>query len=863
MSQVTDSSGTYVLATTTAGMSAAFSSLSFGYSGDPLAQPGVALNAKTAGVRTLPRNATVGINLSHTFSLPDGIVSGQVNLDADLSISAEVNTSFGIPNGISLASSATVTATAGLDATLSGSHTWTLGELDFTPFDIQAGPVPIFLVPKVLVTLTASGSISVGVEASMRVGAALSWSSRNSGVLHTQNLTTGPHMDGSGPLPGVSASASGDIDFQVQPQIGIYDVAGPNIEADADLSANVNFLGSPYFTLTPSVSLGAGLDFDIAGGLLHGSLDVTIGTFEFPGFAIQNAPNATLAISPSRPTVIPGTPMTFTSTRSDGKTDPVTWRLIGAVNGDSISSAGVLSAVNPTGRSLTVQAQDSTGAVGQTTVSVGASFDPVANLEASQDSNSLDVTVSWSPPDVTGNSPIDSYTVTGSDGVPSQSTTNTSVDLSGLHPGITYVIAVYPVNSGGQTGPSATTTIEVLPLCTDTFTGGTQGSGTAWNNASNWSGSYVPGPGDWVCINSPGAVLSKSTSVEGLQMNGDMTIDKGATLTVSNTLLLNNELSGPGTITVAGGAQGTLGPTSGLAGGARFVNDGTTLVQMGESGGCYGEEGFFDGSVLENAGVLQLVDNATLGECGDDNSSNAVVNDPGSTISYDGSTSAASAMISLPVQDSGTLQVQQGTLDVSTIVPVGNPSISGSGSTIVGAVNVSGAQSLSGTWSLTGDVTGPGSLTLTAGSQVAFGYASGLYGGVRVVNQGEVQIQMGDQGGCYGGEGSSGGSVLENAGIVALTTMQISEHVTTGMRATNSSMTRGDHLLQRFVAFGVIHHRSAGPGRGFCQRRAGDAGRSGGGGNRLTLVLRGWNCRSDRISHASARNIDERAQSNW
>ncbi len=76
------------------------------------------------------------------------MVTGQVSLDADLELSAEVNTHFDIPDGVSLSSSATVTATAGLDATLSGSHTWTLGEIDFTPIDIQAGPVPIILGPE-------------------------------------------------------------------------------------------------------------------------------------------------------------------------------------------------------------------------------------------------------------------------------------------------------------------------------------------------------------------------------------------------------------------------------------------------------------------------------------------------------------------------------------------------------------------------------------------------------------------------------------------------------------------------------------------------------------------------------------------
>jgi hypothetical protein len=136
------------------------------------------------------------------------------------------------------------------------------------------------LEPKIPVFINVSGQISVGVSASMTIGAAMSWSSENPGVLNTTNLTSGPHMDGSGPLPGVSATATDTVELQVQRQIDIYDLAGPNVEADADLTATVNFLGSPYFTLAPSIALKAGLDFDILDGMFQGSLDVTLGTFD-------------------------------------------------------------------------------------------------------------------------------------------------------------------------------------------------------------------------------------------------------------------------------------------------------------------------------------------------------------------------------------------------------------------------------------------------------------------------------------------------------------------------------------------------------------------------------------------------------
>jgi hypothetical protein len=191
-----------------------------------------------------------------------------------------------------------------VNATLSGSHTWSLGEIDGAPIPLPG--LPIVLFPKIPVFLNVSGDITVGVNASMTVGAAMSWSSQQPGTLITKNLSTGPHMDGSGPLPGVSATATGTVELEAQPQIEIDDLAGPNLEADADLTADVNFLGSPYFSLTPSITMKAGLDFDILDGLFHGSLEVDLTTLNFTAFTIGSAPNATLAISPANPTVFPG-----------------------------------------------------------------------------------------------------------------------------------------------------------------------------------------------------------------------------------------------------------------------------------------------------------------------------------------------------------------------------------------------------------------------------------------------------------------------------------------------------------------------------------------------------------------------------
>ena len=109
-------------------------------------------------------------------------MSGSLDLRPTLSISAELNHGFaGIPDGVSVSASATVKAAAGITATLSGSHSWEIGEIDGSPIDIQVGPVPVVVFPKIPIFLNVSGQVSIGVSASMTVGASMSWTSAKSG----------------------------------------------------------------------------------------------------------------------------------------------------------------------------------------------------------------------------------------------------------------------------------------------------------------------------------------------------------------------------------------------------------------------------------------------------------------------------------------------------------------------------------------------------------------------------------------------------------------------------------------------------------------------------------------------------------
>jgi hypothetical protein len=369
----------------------------------------------------------------------------------------------------------------------------------------------VIIEPNIPIFVSVSGTVSVSVSASVTIGASMSWNSSDPSVLHVNNLSQPLRFHG-GPVPGMSVTGEGTVGFYVQPQLDIYDAAGPNLEAGVYATAEINLTpppGGSYLTITPQLRISAGLDLNLLG--YDASLELRLATLSFTPFTIGPVPNAVLTLSPSDPQVLPGDTLQFSSTRSDGVTGyPVTWSLVGAA-GDTITSSGLFTAAGPPGRTVTVEAVDSTGAAGETVVTIGTPFNAVGNLVATQDSSSLGASVSWTAPSSTGGSPISDYLVTVSDGIANQTTSSASASIPSLEPGIIYTISVYPVNTAGVTGPPATTSLEVYPLCTDSFTGGATGTSESWNTASNWSTGVVPTSLDWVCTNGYDITLPASS----------------------------------------------------------------------------------------------------------------------------------------------------------------------------------------------------------------------------------------------------------------------------------------------------------------------------------------------------------------
>jgi len=468
-----DGSGNYTVTTSPASLTDAFTDLGVSESGNPLAAPGAAFRALVPGVRQL-RTAGPGLSFSNdvtlSFDLKSGSaeLSGSVDVNPEVDISMEVNQDLvGFPDSVNISASATVTASAQVTEVVSGSGEWKIGEIDGDPIDVQVGPVPLILVPKLPVYLDAAGNITVGASASMTVGASMSWSSDNPNTVTTNNLSTPIKVTG-GPLPGVTATAQGSVDLVAKPQIDIYDVTGPEIDVDANLTAKVNFTGTPFVEIDSSIAITADLAINLQVGpySYNQSFEIPLLTLNFAPYIITSPPNATLLISPTSPHVAIGLPAPFTATRSDGASDPITWLLQGEVEGDSISNTGVLTTVAPSNRTLTVIAQDSTGAVGETTVSVGPAFDSPANLTTELSPDGTDLSVSWQAPTNTGGFPLSSYTIVTTPATTTQIVPGsaTGAQINGLTKGVTYVISVFAMNTGGLTSLPITAQVIAIPF---------------------------------------------------------------------------------------------------------------------------------------------------------------------------------------------------------------------------------------------------------------------------------------------------------------------------------------------------------------------------------------------------------------
>jgi Fibronectin type III domain len=753
-----ESSGSYVVGIAQAALSQAFTGLSLASTLNPLAtssEPATTFHPALPGIRLIKPALSVSFSRELVLGIEYGSgplkVSGELDVTPSVGVDIAVTTGFlDVPNGADVTASASVGVKAALSATLEGSLSRKIGEIDGDPEYYQIGPVPVVVVPKIPIYLNASGKITTQVTASIKIGAQASWSSHQPGTLSVKNTSTPLTVSGN-PLENLSASAS--VGFAEQPQLDLYDATGPNFEAAESLQATLNpdpGAGQDYFSLVPSLNLKAGWDIDLLS--FHASLDAQIAHLTFPSFVIAKPPGAFLTVTPASPSVPVGGSEQFKATRSDGQSFPVTWTVLGGA-GDTISSSGLLQAVAPAGRTLDVIATDSKGAIGETTVTVGKAFTTPQKLAVVSAHDGRSATLSWQPPTSTGGTALSSYTIVTDPATTTQTVpaSSTSSELTGLTPGVTYVVSVYATNTGGLQSSPATVSFTPAVTCSITWTGATS---TAWSTASNWAPERVPNSDDLVCVSGATVKLTAAATVYGLTLQSS-TLNTSAGITVTDLMSFEGSmLEGSGTTAVMLSAGGTLASAGSTLSGVHLVNHGQGVIAAGSSLTVDGT------STLENASSLTIGDGASIDW--DGTTGGQLINAAGATLKYSGGTEGAA--IYAPVRNNGTINAAAGTLTLyATVSQTSTGAFTGAGTIVVQStytpvgtgVNLTDA-------TVNGSITGPGTVTIPTGATVTMANGSSL-STIHLVNKGNLTL----------GPGSAsiaidGATTLENDATVTL-----------------------------------------------------------------------------------------------
>ncbi|MFK4788873.1 fibronectin type III domain-containing protein [Microbacterium sp. ZW T5_56] len=489
----------------------------------------------------------VTASLRHAIGIEKKV--GPAYFKGQIAVGASISVELGVsPGAVSVEASAAVQADITGEVGLKGSAEWEIGEIKGVTSTFFIGVVPVVVQPKLPVFLTMSGQIVARMSASAKLGGSITWSSDRAGELRGKNLSTPPKATMT-PIGGVSLSGKGSIGLKASPVAALYTLTGPSLIVEARVAGELNLTPQPgekYFEVALEVEVSAGLVFKAFGQYIE--LSSTIFETSWSVFFIDSPPTATYALTAPQPEVGVGGSIPFTAKRSDGVDTTKTWTVQNGVAGDSVSSTGVFTPAAPAGRTVTIVAGDATGASGSMSIRVGTLFTAPRNLRVSSDMSALALNISWQEPKVTGDAPLYQYVVqtspsTGTHVLDAGTTSLSITEFAPerpLTPGA-YSVTVYAANRIGKVSPSATTKVDLRPLCTVSFTGEYGGS---WGDAANWDKGRLPGSGDWVCSSSavtlPAGVTAK---VSGLSMSS-LTLD--GRLDVSTYFAMSGEMVGSG-----------------------------------------------------------------------------------------------------------------------------------------------------------------------------------------------------------------------------------------------------------------------------------------------------------------------------
>jgi hypothetical protein len=468
----TTSSGDIAVDTTPASASQAFTTLSFSTSGvPPTASVGV-VQADAGGVGAGSVSGDPTIPISWTSNNGNWSIDGQVSFTPSVSIGFSIYCKGYVGRkhklcyswGGSAATSASLTASLDLTASLQGGDTIDLFTESLGCICFAVGPVPVAIIPEIQVNLVYSGSVSLNATASVSLGGGVTWDS-SSGFANNHYAQVA-----SSGGPTLSLTAQGTIGLQVQFALCLYGVLCGDIQANANLEADAFLTGPPYFKICPSVTIDVGLMVDII--VWSTSSSTTLATFTpNPPCYTLSTPPITLSVSPANVTVPLGTNVrAFSATRSDGGTPSSTWMLQNPVPGDTVSTSGMLSTCCVGGnRVLILKDTDSTPPVpiapATATITVGSThaYGPPSHLALTPTGESITLRgnafhvtgarISWKAPVNTGGASITSYIVKVNGVIYTTNVRHLDVPASIL---LTWVqVQVIAVNANGAASPTA------------------------------------------------------------------------------------------------------------------------------------------------------------------------------------------------------------------------------------------------------------------------------------------------------------------------------------------------------------------------------------------------------------------------
>ena len=322
---------------------------------------------------------------------------------------------------------------------------------------VMLGVVPLVLTPcvEINVTLSATGKIGVTSSTSFLYGEEASWSSTDPDTLTLTNLSQVPSTNAP-PSTSVLAAGEGSLGLDVKPELFLYGVTGPYINASIALVADISPTAQPWFTLDLQLGIAAGwqvvIDFLGIDVQVQGSATLSWTLYRSTGPPpVSLAPP--LSVSPPTATVAPGASQEFSA---PGVSGAVTWTLAGAA-GDRISSVGLFTAAAPAGRQVVVTATDSTGATGTAIVTIGPGIGPPQSLAGTVNASGTAASLTWKPPVVVTGETIASYSVSTTPAIAlvSVAGTATGTAITGLTPGTTYVVSVSAwTTSGFESSPA-------------------------------------------------------------------------------------------------------------------------------------------------------------------------------------------------------------------------------------------------------------------------------------------------------------------------------------------------------------------------------------------------------------------------